>query len=151
MKKTLIYGYGNPGRQDDALGVIFAEKIELWAKENGFGFINIETNYQLNIEDASTISEYEQVIFADASKEEHIESFLYQKLQPSARVEFTMHSVSPAFILHLCESIFNRLPRAYLLQIRGFEWELREGLSIRASQNLENALQELKILISSDD
>lgn len=151
MKKTLIYGYGNPGRQDDGLGVILANQIELWAKENGFNWLSVDTNYQLNIEDASTVSEYELVIFADASKEESIESFLLESLQPSARIEFTMHSVSPAFILHLCESIFNKRPDAWLLHIRGFEWELNEGLSLKASQTLEEAINNVKTFISSNN
>ena len=62
MKKVLIYGYGNPGRQDDALGILLVEKMELWAKENGLGFIDFDSNYQLNIEDAMAISEYDIVI-----------------------------------------------------------------------------------------
>jgi len=150
MKKTLIYGYGNPGRQDDGLGVILAEKFELWANEKEFKWLNVDSNYQLNIEDASTVSEYERVIFVDASKEDSIESCLLENLQPSARIEFTMHSVSPAFILHLCESIFNKRPEAWLLHIKGFEWELNEGLSPEASQNLEVAMNKLKIFIASD-
>ena len=150
MKKTLIYGYGNPGRQDDAIGIMLAEKLEHWAGNEGYDWISFDSNYQLNIEDAATISDYERVIFADASKEDHIESHLLQALQPSARVEFTMHAVSPAFILHLCQSIYGKLPEAWLLHIRGYEWELREGLTIKASQNLENAIKEIKKFISAD-
>jgi len=58
-----------------------------------------------------------------------------------------MHAVSPAFILHLCQSIYGKLPEAWLLHIRGYEWKLSEGLTIKASQNLENAIEEIKDFI----
>jgi hydrogenase maturation protease len=147
MKKTLIYGYGNPGRQDDGLGIMLAEEIDKWAKAEGFDWITVDTNYQLNIEDAATIAEYERVIFTDASREENIESCLLDKLNPSAKVEFTMHAVSPAFIIHLGESIYDKLPESWLLHIRGYAWELSEGLTLKASQNLENALNIMKKFI----
>jgi hydrogenase maturation protease len=147
MKKTLLYGYGNPGRQDDALGVMLVNELELWAKSEGLDWISIDSNYQLNIEDAATISEFDRVIFADASKEENINSFLINDLKPSAQVEFTMHAVAPAFILHLCESIYDKQPEAWLLHIRGYEWELQEGLTLKAAQNLEKAIIELKKFI----
>ncbi|NJK85082.1 MAG: hypothetical protein HC906_03035 [Bacteroidales bacterium] len=30
----LIYGYGNPGRQDDGLGVLLCERLLKWVHEN---------------------------------------------------------------------------------------------------------------------
>ncbi len=147
MKKTLIYGYGNPARQDDALGVMLAEMIEEWLKNEGIAGAETDSNYQLNIEDAERISHFERVIFADASKEEHIENFEVTSVEPSARVEFTMHAVSPAFIMHLCQSIYGRTPEAWLVHIRGYEWELSEGLTQRASINLEASLQAVQSMI----
>ena len=46
--KVLVYGYGNPGRQDDALGNEMIEKIKEWATKNHFTNIETESNYQLN-------------------------------------------------------------------------------------------------------
>jgi hydrogenase maturation protease len=144
MRKILIYGYGNPGRQDDALGVNFAEEMERWVREQGMDHIDVDTNYQLNIEDAETISHFDQVIFADASREEHITSFEITIVQPSEKEVFTMHAVSPTFILHLCSSIYGNTPDTYLIHIRGYEWELQEGLTSRASENLEKAIIYMK-------
>ena len=47
--KVLVYGYGNPGRQDDALGIEMANMIEQWAKKHKIGNIEVDTNYQLNV------------------------------------------------------------------------------------------------------
>jgi len=65
--KTLVYGYGNPGRQDDALGILLAERVERWLTMHPVEGVVTDSNYQLNIEDAATIAAFDRVIFADAS------------------------------------------------------------------------------------
>ena len=144
MQKVLIYGFGNPGLQDDGLGILLTEKIANWAASQSLSNIQVDSNYQLNIEDAETISNYDCVIFADASQEE-IESFEYTDIDPSeARVEFTMHAVSPAYILYLCNHLFHKNPQASLLHIKGYGWAFEEGLSREAAQNLARACTFLK-------
>lgn len=143
----MIFGYGNPGRQDDALGVLFADRMEKWAKENGKISMDFDTNYQLNIEDSLTISEYDMVIFADASIEQ-IEKFKLSKVRPSQRTEFTMHAMSPDFVLHLCQSLYNKYPATYLLHIKGFEFELKEGLTLNGKENLNLAYNFLNVVFS---
>lgn len=139
VQKILIYGYGNPGRQDDGLGILFADAIQEFAVSNNWSHIRTETNYQLNIEDAAEISDEDLVIFADASMET-IDRFRYDKLEPSDQENFTMHAVHPAYVLFLCHSIYGRTPRAMLMHIRGEEWEFREGLSEKARENLSAAI-----------
>lgn len=145
--KILVYGYGNPGRQDDGLGVMLAEEIGQWSLENGITHIQTDSNYQLNLEDAATIVNCDVVIFADASKED-IPNFNFETLIPSEKVEFTMHAVSPAFILHLCGQVFNHRPEAYLLHIRGHEWEFMENMTRQARTNLDDACEFVKKFIS---
>ena len=145
-KKILFYGYGNPGRQDDALGVLFVDEMEKWVKAQKIENISFETNYQLNIEDAEEISNYNLVIFSDASMEP-IEGFEFSKVKRSdAQVEFTMHAVSVSFVVDLCYKIFNKVPNAYLVHLKGYEWDLDfdKGLTERATQNLQDALEFMK-------
>jgi len=143
-KRILIYAYGNPGRQDDGLGNRFIEEIGKWIEKENLVQIDLESNYQLNIEDAYTISGKDLVIFVDASVED-IEDFRLSLVTPSAgRSEFTMHAASPAFILALCHKLYNKYPVTYLLQIRGYEWEFREGLSAGAEKNLAGVLDFIK-------
>ncbi|MBP6978979.1 MAG: hypothetical protein KBB71_11770, partial [Lentimicrobiaceae bacterium] len=95
IRKILIYGYGNPGRQDDGLGNAFIEEIAVWIRENGIQDVELEADYQLNVEDALTIADKEIVILVDASIEEDIEDFKLTRVDPSgASIEFTMHAVS---------------------------------------------------------
>lgn len=146
-KKILIYGYGNPGRADDGLGIAFSEAIETWIKEKNTGHVSCESNYQLNIEDADLISRYDIVFFADASQEEISDVSLTQVSASDSRIEFSMHAVSPAFVLDLCKQIYNIIPQVWLIHIKGFDWDFREGLGKKAQINLEKALVLVKPLI----
>ena len=133
--KTLIYGYGNPGRQDDGLGPACVEIIGEWIKEQNLDDIEIDCNYQLNIEDAERISGKDKVIFVDATIEP-IEDHVMTKVEPGNNyIEFTMHAVSPAYVLDLCQKIFHKSPETYLLHIKGYEFELIEELTPKAKQN----------------
>jgi hydrogenase maturation protease len=148
MKKILVYGYGNPGRQDDGLGVHCAKKIKTWAEKQFSGSIDVDMNYQLNIEDAEKISHYDQVIFVDASCE-NIPAFLLSKLEPSEdQLEFTMHAMSPSYVLHLCQTLFGKHPESHLLHIKGYEWAMKEGLTSKAQQNLEEGYKATKDLLT---
>lgn len=139
--KILFYGYGNPGRQDDGLGNAFINEMEQWTHSEGIDGIELDSNYQLNIEDAYTIAGKDVVIFVDASTEP-IRDFSVTRVDPSdAKVEFTMHSVSSSFVLDLCNKIFGKNPMTFLLHIKGYHWDFKEGISGPARKNLNKALK----------
>jgi len=141
--KILIYGYGNPGRQDDGLGNAFVDKLQEWVKEENLKGFEFDSNYQLNIEDAAEVAEHDLVIFADASTED-IEDFILTQVDASTNVTFTTHAASPGYIVKLCRDIYKKIPATYLLHIKGYEWDFKEGLSEKAIQNLEKSLETMK-------
>jgi hydrogenase maturation protease len=143
--KILVYGYGNPGRQDDGLGVMLSMELERWAEVNGLP-VQTDSNYQLNPEDAAGIANYDLVIFADASKES-ISDFIFEPLAISDKVEFGMHSFSPAYVLNLCKMIFHYEPETYLLHIRGYEWNFMGKMTGAARNNLNVAIAYLETFI----
>ena len=150
-KRILVYAFGNPGRQDDSLGNRLVEELEPWLEEQGLDQVELESNYQLNIEDADNIRDRDIVVFVDASTED-IDDFQLDLVEPSeGRSEFTMHAASPAYILALCIKLYEKHPETYLLQIRGYEWEFLEKLSPRASLNLASALAFIKERILRQD
>jgi len=136
--RILIHGYGNPGRRDDGLGVVFSERMEAWARGRGLAHIRTDCDYQLHIEDAAALAEADQVYFVDASKSD-IGPFRLSDVEPEPRPGFTGHSVTPGYVLSLCEALYGRRPACHLLEIRGTDWEMGEGLSEEASRNLECA------------
>jgi hydrogenase maturation protease len=144
--KILIYGYGNPGRQDDGLGISVVERIEKWIKKHKLDFVKTDSNYQLNIEDAAEIADKELVIFVDASGED-INDFLLTTVEPSNKINFTSHYVTPSYLLNLCNVIYNKSPDVYLLHIKGYEWEFLGTMTEEARRNLEKSYNFLKKFI----
>jgi hydrogenase maturation protease len=139
MTRCLVYGYGNPGRQDDGLGIMLVEQWENWAKTHGITHLDFEYNYQLNIEDAYLIQNYEKVVFVDATVAE-IDHIKLERVVPTDKTEFTMHAMYPGFILHLCESLYSKSPETFLLSIKGYEFELGGEVTESAQVNLEMGL-----------
>lgn len=146
-QSVYVYGFGNPGRQDDGMGPMIIDKLE---NENVEG-ITTDSNYQLNIEDADNISGSDFVIFVDASIDADA-PFSFRKIEPSAEITFTTHSMSPESVIALCGDIHGKIPDAYVLAIRGYEWEMFEGLSEKAIYNFNEAyrflLEKIKDMLS---
>ena len=137
--KIIILGIGNNGRQDDGLGWMFLDFLE---KQNSD--IDIEYRYQLQIEDADLISNYDTVIFVDATKEETEEGFYLEPCHPSEKYSFSTHALEPETVLYLSDKLYNHNPDASIFAIQGYEWELQIGLSKKAIKNLDKAINYFK-------
>lgn len=135
MGGVLVLGYGNPGREDDGLGPAVAAAIEDLALPG----VTVDADYQLNIEDAAGMQDYDAVLFVDASKTAPEPYELY-RVQPSAEIAFTSHSVSPESVLAISEEHFGRAPNAWVLGVRGYTFDMAEGLSRQAQANLHGAV-----------
>ncbi len=137
-KKILVIGYGNPARGDDGLGPALAERLA----SMGIPGLQVESPYQLSVEDALRISEFDEVIFADAALEGP-EPFSFRPQEGEEGKEtFTTHSVRPGSLVALAGELFHGRPRAWTLGIRGYEFEMfTEKLTPRAEENLEAALR----------
>lgn len=145
--QMLILGWGNPGRGDDGLGPEFVRAVGELSLPGVIG----ESDYQLQVEDASAVAGYEEVLFVDADRRGP-EPFGVERLSPDdGRLAFSTHSVSPAAVLALARDLFQAEPESWLLGIRGYEFdEFDERLSCRARANLEQALQYVKSAVQGD-
>jgi hydrogenase maturation protease len=148
--QILIYGYGNPGRQDDGLGIALTERLADWAFENQITGVEFDNNYQLNIEDAAAIAQKDLVIFVDASDED-IEGFCLSQVDGSTKVSFTTHAASPGYVVQLCKELFQKEPQVLLLHIKGYEWAFQEGLSEQARENLDQAFEYMQSLLADPE
>lgn len=133
--RILVLGYGNPGRQDDGLGPAVAAGID------GLGWPNITAydNYQLNIEDALEVAEHDVVWFVDAAKAGP-SPYDVRDLSAASSIEFTSHVVRPEAILAIARQYYGKSPQAFLLAIRGYQFEFVEELTAGAADNLRIAL-----------
>ena len=134
-RPVLVYGYGNPGRQDDGLGVALAEQLEAWAKAEKIPGLVFDSNYQLNAEDALAVAESRAVVFIDATKEGE-EPFSFQRLDPQAMIAFSTHAMSPESVLALAAELYEARPPAWILAIRGHAWEPNEPPAAAGLSNL---------------
>jgi hydrogenase maturation protease len=137
--RVLVLGYGNPGRQDDGLGPAAAEAVE----KLDLPYVTVKINYLLNIEDAADAAEHDCVLFLDAA-ETGSEPFEVREVGPAEELAFTSHSVKPEVIVAICRKHFGRTPRAWLIAIRGYEFELHDGLTVAAKANLDCAINHLR-------
>lgn len=134
--KILLFGYGNPSRGDDALGPLLLQRLQ----EDG-GFPNVEylTDFQLQVEHALDLQGKDLVLFADA----HLSCpppFCFSRLSAETDRSYTTHAISPSAVLQVYQDIRHAPPPpAFLLGIRGERFELGEGLSEPAQQNLQAA------------
>lgn len=130
-----VIGYGNPGRQDDGLGPSFAKAL----RDKGYEF-PISDPYQLTVEDALSFTGDTLVIFVDAAKTLS-SPFTFEEVYPGTKHGLSSHSVSPESLLQLSDTVLGNRPRAYILAIRGYEFDhFEESLSPEAQQNLDDAL-----------
>lgn len=148
--KTIIIGIGNSGRQDDGLGWLFLDFL----REKKFVHLDLEYRYQLQIEDAELISNYQTVIFVDAVKNELKEGFYLKGCKPSSKYGFSTHELAPETILYLTENLYNHRPKAFIFGILGDQWNLETGLSeiaklnfIKAKEYFEKSMSEHKSVI----
>lgn len=133
--RILVLGYGNPGRQDDGLGPAVAAGIERLGWPNLTAF----DNYQLNIEDAIDVAEHDIVWFVDAAKTGP-SPYAVHEVAPALSVEFTSHHLRPEAVLAIACQCYGRSPQAFMLAIRGYEFEFIEALTPGAEDNLRDAL-----------
>ena len=121
-RPILLYGYGNPGRQDDGLGVALVAELEAWAAAERIPGLVFDSNYQLNAEDALAVAEAQAAVFVDAAGEGP-EPFAFRRLAPQAEIAFSTHAMSPESVLALAAELYGRSPPAWMLAIRGYGWE----------------------------
>jgi hydrogenase maturation protease len=130
-----LIGIGNSGRSDDGLGWKFLELVA------AFNPGDAVYRYQLQIEDAELISDYDMVIFVDASSKAIPGGFSMTRCPAQNTISFSSHRIDPSSIVWLCQELYGRSPEAWVMAIEGKDFELRVGLSGPAEQNVAHAVE----------
>lgn len=132
----LVFTWGNPSRGDDALGPLFAERLEALQLPD----VECLTDFQLQVEHALDLEGRSRVLFVDASYDAP-PPFCVSAIEPRRDDSFSSHAMSPAALLHVHQQLKGQAPPpAWLLAIRGERWELGESPSQQALDHLEQAL-----------
>lgn len=137
MAKLLLFGYGNPGRGDDALG---PELISRIAQMHLAG-VECQNDMQLQVEHVTDLNGCDQVLFIDADMS-CAAPFEFSKINVARDDSYTSHAMSPCALLHAYRQVYREdAPHSLLLRIRGYDFELGAPLTSRASDNLEEAVK----------
>ncbi len=133
--KVLLLGIGNPSRKDDGLGPALAARFDADCPAG----VVVDANYQLSLEDACTLSEYEKVVILDASAKGD-GAFTFEEVEPDPAKEFSTHLILPPSILSIAREFFQAEGLLYVLGMRGYDFEsFEEGLTEVAAANLEKS------------
>ena len=133
---TLIFGWGNPSRGDDALGPLFVDRIaELQLPD-----VECLTDFQLQVEHALDLENRRRILFVDASLKAEA-PFSVKRLEAARDTSFTTHAMTPEAVMQVYVELHDEAPPpCTLLAIRGERFDLGEEISPAAARHLDAAL-----------
>ena len=139
-----VLAWGNESRGDDGVGPYIASRL----RALGCNDIAVIEDFQLQIEHVMDIQGAAPVLFVDAAV--GIEpGYRLEKLVPQLDSTITTHAVSPQGLLGLYEQTLSKeAPVAYLLQIRGAEFELGTDLSDATREHADSAWRFLESVLN---
>lgn len=150
MSRVLIIGYGNPLRSDDGFGWHAAEIIASQFRD--CPDIHVMSCQQLTPDLSDDLSCAELVVFIDASRtlppgELKIEELLDQSSGDAPYTSAFTHHTSPSGLLHLCQDLWGRAPRAFLFTVGAFEYDQGEKLSGPVHRALDSVVSRIATMV----
>jgi hydrogenase maturation protease len=132
----LVIGIGNPSRGDDAVGPLGIERLGALNLPD----VELLTDFQLQVEFALDLAGRREVVFVDAAASGP-EPYEFRAVAREAGLSHTSHALSPEAVLAACGRVGVTPPAAaFILAIRGYGFELGEGLSPQAAHTLDAAM-----------
>ncbi|MFN3884369.1 MAG: hydrogenase maturation protease [Rhodocyclaceae bacterium] len=134
----LVFGWGNPARGDDALGLLFVERIEAL----GLSGVDCLQDDQLQIEHALDLAERKRILFVDASRSLAAPFAISRLAAAQDPAQVFTHALAPQALLRVFEDFHAVLPPpSYLLEIRGENFSLGAPCSAAGLRHLTTALE----------
>ena len=153
---VLVIGWGSELRGDDAVGRVFARRLDALSPA-GVEVIEVP---QLTPELAWDVSGAERVVFVDAVTPGAVEGVgdepVLRKLAPgdAAPARFIpacVHSLSPERVLDLSSALYSDRPEAWVLYLPAFDFDLGLEMSAGAKAGVDEGLRLLLDLVQVTD
>ena len=143
----LVIGYGNTLRSDDGAGQILARKIAQWELPG----VRSLAVHQLTPELAEIIAQADAVIFIDAIATNLENPVSVQIKQLEAEDDNTSfgHTCNPRSLLSFTQLLYGKVITAYWVLIPAVNFNFGEQLSSLTQRGIDNALKQVKRLIST--
>ena len=133
----LIFAIGNESRGDDALGPLLVRGLESLGE--AAGRVELIEDYQFQVEHVTDLAGRGVVLFVDADTS-CAAPFEFSKINAAHDRSYTSHAMTPFALLHTYRQLYGAdAPPAFLLRIRGYDFELGNPVSDKATANLEAA------------
>ena len=144
---VVIFAVGNPSRGDDAIGPMLHGQLEKWLKnENLSDQFDLIEDFQLQIEHVLDLQGRELALFIDAGAHTP-EPFTFGRIAAATGITHTTHELPPEAVLQVfVQTECVDPPPAFVLCVRGEQFELGESLSAAADRNLQVAFEFLQAL-----
>lgn len=145
MPRTVVIGYGNTLRGDDALGPQAIECLRPLLASHA----ELLACHQLSPELAATLAEYDAAVFVDAAAEGVPGAVQVRRVQAAGNAASLTHHVDPASLLALARELYGHAPRAMLVTGVGAEFALSAEctLSTAATRALEAVCRSVTELV----
>ena len=142
--QVVVLACGNLSRGDDAIGPLLLERLEAWLKVQGMQEdFELIYDYQFQIEHALDLEGRQLALFIDASVSAAA-PFEFYRAKANTDMAHTSHTLSPEAVLGVWHKIKKEeAPPSFVLSVRGHAFELGDGMTQCAQQNLDAAFQYL--------
>lgn len=145
---TLVIGYGNELRGDDAAGPRVAREVQRWGLPN----VRALALHQLTPELAPLLAEAGAAIFIDAYTARSTTSpvpIRVHRIGPYVERQLGGHSGDPRALLALAETLYGRAPRAWWVKIPAFEFAHGESISRLTQRGMRAAQRRIFTLVGA--
>lgn len=142
----VIFAVGNPSRGDDALGPLLMAELETQSWPD----VTLVADFQLQIEHALDLDGHDLALFIDAGTGTPA-PFAFYETAPAADTSISTHALSPAAVLQVHAQLRQATPPAFVLCIRGEDFELGGALSGAAQGHLAAARQHLATCLATPE
>ncbi len=156
MTKVLIFGYGNPDRQDDGVAWHIMRKVAENLRDlplpatcddefaNSLPDVAFFYDLQLTPDKAEFVAGFEQVIFVDAHTGAVPEEIHDEVLIPHYQRSPFTHHMTPQTLLSFAKSLYASEVTGRLISVRGYEFGFSNELS---SQTMELASKAADLIL----
>jgi hydrogenase maturation protease len=136
---TLIIGYGNPMRGDDAIGCHAARALEqhFWNDPD----VEVMAAQQLTPEMAEDLSERDFVLFLDASFGDQPGTIMRTTVSPGTGPGGFSHHLTPSSLLTAAEQLYGDAPFAMSITMAGWSFDLGQKMSHIATRRMPDLIR----------
>jgi hydrogenase maturation protease len=144
---TLIIGYGNLLRGDDAVGCHAAHQLEQHYRDDPE--VEVIGTQQLTPEMAEDVSRCGFVLFLDAASAEKPGTIRQTRVLPGNAPGGLTHQLTPSSLLSAAQQLYGDAPEAICITLEGWSFEVGNRLSDGARLRLPQLVHQAQKVVES--